>query len=495
MMKNFNYPLSVVILLLILSFFQLHAQPTTITYQGVLTDDLGRTLTGTRSIRFDIFSASNGGSSLWNETHGSVEINKGLFQVELGSVNPFGTLDFSQDLWLEITVQGDVMTPRIAFNTVNHSMVAENIASGAAGSIPYQSAEGETSMLAPGIDGQVLALDNGLPTWASINWIGYGDDVYYPSGNVGIGTSDPDNLLVAPLNVEGGIRYAGGSTVANEPGLLYYDNSAPGTFKYYDNDGNSQVLGTGTVSYNGTLWVLSNDDLSPDTRDVVCNSNLAVGIDVETGMDFGDANIYLKENLLRIRFEDTSPSENFPSNDWQLTANSSESIALGGENYFAIEDITNATIPFKVMAETPNNALFISDDGDIGLGTGNPAKKLHLSDGDTPAIRFEQDGSSWPAFTWDVAGNETNFFIRDGTNGGKIPFRIIPNAPYNSIFIAASGNVGFGTANPARKIHVMDAMRLEPTTEPANPAAGDLYFDSDTNKLRCYDGSQWHDLW
>jgi hypothetical protein len=56
------------------------------------------------------------------------------------------------------------------------------------------------------------------------------------------------------------------------------------------------------------------------------------------------------------------------------------------------------------------------------------------------------------------------------------------------------GNVGIGTTTPARKLHVSDAMRLEPTTAPASPAAGDLYFDSSTNKLRCYDGTAWNDL-
>jgi hypothetical protein len=44
---------------------------------------------------------------------------------------------------------------------------ATNIAGGAAGSIPYQTAAGATSLLAKGSDGQILTLASGIPSWAS----------------------------------------------------------------------------------------------------------------------------------------------------------------------------------------------------------------------------------------------------------------------------------------------------------------------------------------
>jgi len=64
----------------------------------------------------------------------------------------------------------------------------------------------------------------------------------------------------------------------------------------------------------------------------------------------------------------------------------------------------------------------------------------------------------------------------------------------SAISIFEEGNVGIGILGPQRKLHVNDVMRLEPRdTEPAVPSAGDLYFDSTSNKLRCYDGSTWQD--
>ncbi len=43
-------------------------------------------------------------------------------------------------------------------------------------------------------------------------------------------------------------------------------------------------------------------------------------------------------------------------------------------------------------------------------------------------------------------------------------------------------------------IDINGVMKLKPTTEPATAQAGQVYFDVDSNKLRCYDGTTWHDL-
>jgi hypothetical protein len=192
------------------------------------------------------------------------------------------------------------------------------------------------------------------------------------------------------------------------------------------------------------------DQVIPD--DLIVQSSLCVGFDCVDNESFGFTTIRLKENNTRIGFDDTSASSGFPANDWEIEANQSPS---GGTNSFAINDVTAARTLFKIMAGAPLNSFFMASTGKIGLRTDNPGLDIHTNTSDTPGIRFEQNNSGgFSAQTWDVAGNEANFFVRDLTNGSKLPFRIRPGAPTSSIDIAASGNVGINIASPQATLHV-----------------------------------------
>lgn len=192
--------------------------------------------------------------------------------------------------------------------------------------------------------------------------------------------------------------------------------------------------------------------------DVIIDGSLCVGFDCVNGESFGFDTIRLKENNLRIKFQDTSSTASFPTNDWQITANDS---ANGGANKFSIDDIDSGRTPFTIEAGTRANALYVDDSGRVGLGTSTPAEDLHIWYGDTPTIRLHQSGSGWAPQTWDVAGNEANFFIRDVTNGSRLPFRIQPGAPSSSLCLMSDGKVGFGTWSPSAP------MELETTGEDA----------------------------
>ena len=195
---------------------------------------------------------------------------------------------------------------------------------------------------------------------------------------------------------------------------------------------------------------MPNDAVTAD--DAIIQGSLCVGFYCIDGESFGFDTIKMKEDNLRMIFDDGSTTAGFPANDWRIIANDSSS---GGANYLAIEDSTNAKTPFKVMANAPSNSLYVSDAGNIGLGTATPALKLHLLRGDTPTVRLEQDTSSgWTAQVWDVAGNESNFFVRDTTGGSKLPFRIQPGAPSSTLTMKSDGKVGIGTWSPAYKLEV-----------------------------------------
>ncbi|MCP4690570.1 MAG: tail fiber domain-containing protein [Desulfobacterales bacterium] len=188
------------------------------------------------------------------------------------------------------------------------------------------------------------------------------------------------------------------------------------------------------------------------TDDLIVDGSACIGTDCANGENFGFDTLRLKENNLRIKFDDTSSTGSFPYNDWQITANDSSN---GGANKFSIDDVTNGKTPFTIEANSPNNTLFVASEGRIGVGTSNPAVEVHVVDGDTTTLRLEQDGSSgWTPQVWDVAGNETNFFIRDVTNGSELPFRIQAGAPDDVLTIRSSGRVGMGTWGPGYPLHL-----------------------------------------
>lgn len=189
------------------------------------------------------------------------------------------------------------------------------------------------------------------------------------------------------------------------------------------------------------------------TGDVIVQGSLCVGFDCVSGESFGFDTVRLKENNIRIKFQDTSTAANFPTNDWQLTANDT---ANGGAERFSIDDVTNSRTPFTVEANTPNHSLYLDSTGQVGFGTSTPATQLHTKDGNTPTLRLEQDGSAgFAAQTWDIAGNEANFFVRDASNGSTLPFRIYPSAPTSSLVVeGTTGHIGLGLNSPTALLHL-----------------------------------------
>ena len=209
----------------------------------------------------------------------------------------------------------------------------------------------------------------------------------------------------------------------------------------------SVVSATGAKKKGGGTVIIQ-DVVTPD--DAIIQGSACIGLDCVNNESFGFDTIRLKENNTRIKFDDTSTASGFPNNDWQLTANDS---ASGGANKFSIEDITGAKVPFTITAGAATNSIFVDSTGRVGLRTSTPVLDVHINTSNTPAHRLEQNSSGgFSAQTWDIAGNEANFFVRDVTGGSRLPFRIRPGAPTSSIDINASGNVGIGTASPSRRL-------------------------------------------
>jgi len=81
-----------------------------INYQGQLTDSAGNPLNGSYDMEFQFWTAPTGGSQVGSTiTKNSVEVTNGLFSVKLD----VDQSDFDgQGLWIEVTVEGETLSPR-----------------------------------------------------------------------------------------------------------------------------------------------------------------------------------------------------------------------------------------------------------------------------------------------------------------------------------------------------------------------------------------------
>jgi hypothetical protein len=191
------------------------------------------------------------------------------------------------------------------------------------------------------------------------------------------------------------------------------------------------------------------------TDDVIINKPgttvLCVGIDCvnDEAITFPfTSTIRLKANVTSIEIDDTSGS-GFPDRDWRIQANETGG-GSAGEAFF-IRDVTAGTNPFYIDGNAPDNAIYISDSGQIGFGTSLPMEDLHIVNNSSPTLRLEYNG--FVTHAWDISAGGTSFVIQDDTTG-TFPFRIETAAPSGSLWVNSSGNIAVGGGFPSAALHL-----------------------------------------
>jgi len=252
--------------------------------------------------------------------------------------------------------------------------------------------------------------------------------------------------------------------------MLRLDGLADGVYSY---ELHVSQKDSGPLVQSGTFTIANGAVVSPDAPerppaartlrpvadvyfadDVSARDGVCAGFDCTDTESYGFASAKLKENNTRLKFEDTSVAP-FATTDWQLSANDTFS---GGANKLFVEDLTAVTVPFLIEGGTPNNALYVDSTGRIGMGTSTPGRNLSIADPVSTIIRMEQSASPFQA--WDVVANSNNFYVRD-VNHEQNPFIIKISAPYNSLVVDTTGNIGLGVASPTYQIHHSSGARLD----------------------------------
>ena len=98
--------------------------PSTLSFTARLVDDKSdAALTGTHSVVFSMFDAETAGHQVWTETHQVDVAPDGLVFVTLGDTTALdGHVFDGTDRWVEISVDGTTMDPRIVIDSVPYAV-------------------------------------------------------------------------------------------------------------------------------------------------------------------------------------------------------------------------------------------------------------------------------------------------------------------------------------------------------------------------------------
>jgi hypothetical protein len=234
--------------------------------------------------------------------------------------------------------------------------------------------------------------------------------------------------------------------------------------------------------------------VSTTAKDLIENGNLVVKGRACIGgsCSNSDANIdvlKLKATHPAILFDEVGVLD-IASLDWALLANPSDTDQFS----IASNDGSSTLTPFTLTGGAPDNSLFVSATGKVGLGTASPDNQLHVTcsgAGETCTKVENSSATGFSGFEFTDEAGTTLANIAHDNSGNTFRFNVINNEPMvfltNSserMRVTSAGNVGIGTTSPGSKLDIeanaaaSESARV--TNLNASGFSGFSYFDEST---------------
>lgn len=103
--------------------------PRMVSFQAEVTDPGGSPIAdGMYPATFQLFDVSAGGAAIWTEIAPAVSVSGSVFTHNLGSIAQLPQfVEIYDELWLEVTFDGELQTPRIRFVSTPYSQLAGSL--------------------------------------------------------------------------------------------------------------------------------------------------------------------------------------------------------------------------------------------------------------------------------------------------------------------------------------------------------------------------------
>ncbi len=384
-------------LALLLALIAYAQPPNTISFQGNLTTPgLGTPIAdGSYGMDFALYDVEVAGTPLWSETQPSVSVLSGLINVQLGSVTPLEIDEFYQPLFLEITIDGETLSPRIAFQTVPFAQTAKSVVGN--DSIVFRMLDQKAGI----VDQTNTAL--GYFSFSQEQGAGFFNQAFGNSAlqqnnggsqNVAVGSFALENNTTGGTNIAIGYEALKTNTISS-------NNVAVGPFSLQSNtDGIENVaVGPNALKANTTGLQNIGIGLGALTTNTIGTGNVGVGVDAlnlnqegneNTAMGVfalekstGLGNTAIGGNALRPLATgnyNVAIGYNTGSNAVGVEhVNGTYNTLIGTDASVGVDGLTNASaIGHGAVVSQSNSMVLGNNDVNVGIGTTSPGEKLEV---------------------------------------------------------------------------------------------------------------------
>jgi len=303
-------------------------------------------------------------------------------------------------------------------------------------------------------------------------------------------------LAATPSGVAGAIQFSDGSAFSSDATKFFWDNT-------------NKRLGVGTNAPSSTVDINSN---------TLSNAMFSVGPSFATGFQIFNTNntatpvygIGINGSYIntRIGFYDTLT---FRANGTQIAEMTSSEVRVGSISGARVgikgSGSTSATTSLLVQNSAGTTALTITDSG-LSTFSGT----VRNTTGPMEALSFATSGAPFSFGTTSIYNITGTMSVltsgqRDGFLG-QFTFAPTSGTAVLNVMNASPTINQTGGANGITSVQASAILQADSTTKGflpprmtttqknaiASPAAGLVLYDSTTNKLQCYNGSTWNDL-